>query len=144
MPQKSIPTRSHCPVNYALEAVGDRWSLIVMRDILLNGKCRFDALMAAEEAIATNVLSERLARLVSLQIIERYRDPDDGRRYIYVATGKGEALLGAILELGAWGAEFDPETDAPPGTPETYRADRAGVIAAALKAYRETRPKLTK
>ena len=144
MPPKTIPLRSHCPVNYALEAVGDRWSLLVMRDILLNGKCRFHELMDAEEAIATNVLSERLARLVALRIIERHRDPDDGRQYIYVATKKGESLMGAILELGAWGAEFDPDTDAPPGTPANYRADRAGVIAAALKAYHEARPKLTK
>lgn len=144
MPSKNIPLRSHCPVNYALEAVGDRWSLIVMRDILLNGKCRFHEFMAADEAIATNVLSERLAQLVALEIIDRFRDPDDGRKYIYIATKKGEALMGAILELGAWGAEFDPDTDAPPGTPANYRADRAGVIAATLKSYRESRPKFIK
>ncbi len=115
-----------------------------MRDILLNGKSRYHELMAAEEAIATNILSERLQRLVALDIIERFRDPDDGRQYVYVATAKGQALMGAILELGAWGAQFDPDTDAPPGTPEAYRADRAGVIASALESYRDTLSELKK
>ncbi|WP_136659076.1 helix-turn-helix domain-containing protein [Nitratireductor sp. XY-223] len=142
--ESPVPLRSHCPVNYALEAVGDRWSLIVMRDILLNGKFRFRDLLAAEERIATNVLSERLARLAEHRIIEKIRDPDDGRQFIYVATEKGESLMGAILELGAWGAEFDADTDAPPGTTKKFRADRSGTISAALEAYRKSRPRLTR
>ena len=140
MINNNIPQRSHCPVNYTLEAVGDRWSLIVMRDILLNGKSRFRELMDAEESIASNMLSERLARLVSQDIIEKLTDPDDSRQFVYRATEKGEALMGVILEMGAWGAQFDPQTDAPPGTPESYRADRSGTIDAALAAYRSAKP----
>ncbi|MEX3008693.1 winged helix-turn-helix transcriptional regulator [Hoeflea sp. TYP-13] len=144
MAENEIPLRSHCPVNFALEAVGDRWSLIVMRDILLNGKFRFRELMEAEENIASNILSERLSRLAALGIIEKIKDPHDRRQFVYQATSKGEALMGAVLELGAWGAEFDPETDAPPGTPEHYKSDRAGTIAAALESYHAMKPKLSK
>ena len=144
MSASEIPLRSHCPVNFALEAVGDRWSLIVMRDILLNGKFRFRELAGAEENIATNILSERLARLVTLGILEKHRDPDDRRQFLYLATPKGEDLMGVVLELGSWGAAYDPQTAAPPGTPERYRADRAGSIAAALDAYRTMKPKLGK
>ena len=142
MVHKTIPQRSHCPVNFALEAIGDRWSLIVLRDILLNHKCRFRDLMSAEEKIASNILSERLSRLVSLGIIEKLRDPDDRRQSVYMATTKGEALLGVILEMGAWGAEFDANSDAPVGTPERYRADRSGTIDTALAAYRASKPRI--
>lgn len=58
----------------------------------------------------------------------RHRDPGDGRKYIYDTTSKGDALLGVVLELGAWGAQFDPGTMAPQGTSEQYFADRTGTI----------------
>ncbi|MCP4318940.1 MAG: helix-turn-helix transcriptional regulator [Hyphomicrobiales bacterium] len=114
-----------------------------MRDILLNGKFRFRDLMGAEENIASNILSERLTRLASLGIIKKIRDPDDGRQFVYLATAKGEALMGVVLELGSWGAEFDPKTDAPPGTPDNYRADRSAIITGALEAYHAMKPRFS-
>ncbi len=128
MANRNEKLRSHCPVNFALEAIGDRWSLLIIRDILLNGKQSFGALLESDEQIATNILSERLVRLVEMDIIWRQRDPHDGRKFVYDTTPKGDALLGVVLELGAWGAQYDPQTVAPQGTSAQYYADRTGTI----------------
>ena len=81
--------RSDCPISFALDLFGDRWSLLVVRDLGLKGKRSFSELAASEEGIATNVLSDRLARLEEAGIILKSRDPNDGRRYVYRLTEAG-------------------------------------------------------
>jgi DNA-binding HxlR family transcriptional regulator len=94
--------RSSCPVASTLDLVGDRWTLLVLRD-LFGGKRRFDEFLGSPEAIATNILSERLARLERERLVVRARDPDDGRRILYELTARGRSLQPVLVALRDWG-----------------------------------------
>ncbi|MBV1856789.1 MAG: helix-turn-helix transcriptional regulator [Nannocystaceae bacterium] len=128
------PRRSNCPVAIALDVIGDKWSLLVLRDILLNHRQRFGELQAAGEDIASNILSNRLRSLTRNGILDRASDPDDRRQFIYTATQKGLDLLPLVLELGAWGARYGGRTAAPQDAADAYYADRAGKIRSATEA----------
>jgi len=122
--------RSHCPINFGLEIFGDRWTLLILRDMLMAGKRSFKAFQQSEEAIATNILAERLARLAKAGIITREPDPGDRRQWLYAPTDAGRALLPALVELAYWGATHDPCTDAPAEFVKAYEADRTGLLKA--------------
>jgi DNA-binding HxlR family transcriptional regulator len=103
--------RSHCPISLSLEVLGDKWSLLVLRDLLLRGKRRYQEFLAADEGISTNILAERLVRLEKRDVITKAKDPADGRQFLYTPTQKGLDLLPVILELAQWGIKHDPNTD---------------------------------
>lgn len=94
--------RSSCPVAASLDILGDRWTLVVLRDLLIGGVTHF-ADFAADESIATNTLAERLQRLRDTGLIERVRDPDDGRRWIYVPRRPAIELIPVLVDLMIWG-----------------------------------------
>lgn len=125
---KACP-RSHCPVAYALDMFGDSWSLLVMRDLVFNGKQRYQELLESEEGIATNILADRLDRLEQQGIITRRRDPGNKRQYLYAPTSKGLDLIPLMLEMIQWSAKHDPATVAPKEFLRRLKADRAGLIA---------------
>ena len=103
--------RSECPIAGALDLVGDKWTLLVLRD-LLDGKTRFSEFERSPERITTNILSDRLRRLEEHGLIVRRRGT--GRRHEYHLKPKGEALRPAILALAAWGNAHLPDTWTPP------------------------------
>ncbi len=115
---------SGCPICFSLDIFGDRWTLLILRDLLLAGKRRYREFLSSDEAIASNILSDRLKRLEAADIILREPDPNDRRQLIYQATDKGRTLLPVLLEIAAWGASHDPETGAPPGFAESFYANR--------------------
>ncbi len=119
-PQK----RSGCPISYALDVLGDRWTLLVLRDLLLRGKARYKEFLASDEGIASNILADRLKRLEMAGIVTREDDADDRRQVIYRPTDKGESLLPVLLEIAAWGATHDADTAAPDAFAESFYADR--------------------
>lgn len=123
--------RSDCPIGFTLDLVGDRWSLLIMRDLLTRGKSRFREL-AADEGIATNVLAERLERLVRAGIVAGSTDMKDRRQITYSPTQAGLALLPVIVEMACWGASHDPMTGAPPGFAEACHRDRESLMASIL------------
>ncbi len=94
--------RSACPIAASLDILGDRWTLVVLRDMLLGGRSRFSE-FAVDESIATNVLSDRLHRLVECGLVEKSSDPADGRRVIYRPLAPAIALVPVLAELIAWG-----------------------------------------
>ena len=107
------PHRSGCPINLTLEALGDKWSLIVVRDIMFGGRRRFRELLAAsEEGIASNTLADRLQHLVELGVLTRAADPTHKQKQIYSLTEMGIQLLPVFVALGAWGRRFLPATEA--------------------------------
>ena len=106
--------RSHCPIAFALEIFGDRWTLLVLRDLLLKGKKRYKDFLASEEEIATNVLADRLRRLEREGLVVRLRPPGGGRQFVYRPTAKALDLLPVLLEISIWSAQVDPLTAAPP------------------------------
>ena len=106
--------RSHCPVSRALEAVGDRWSLLILRDMVLREKDRYHEFLNSEEGISTNILADRLARLEKQGLISKTADPEDKRQFLYTPTQKGLDLLPVVFEMARWSLKYDPETDKKP------------------------------
>jgi DNA-binding HxlR family transcriptional regulator len=98
--------RSHCPINFTLELVGDSWSLLIVRDIMFERKRRYKDFLESPEGIATNILADRLAKLERYGIIEKLCDE-------YYLTRKGLDLLPVLTEMIGWGSRHDPKTAAP-------------------------------
>lgn len=140
MDQHSVPRRSACPVNATLEMVGDRWSLLIVRDLLFKERKSFKDFLEAEEGIATNILADRLGRLERAGIIEKLRDEADRRRNIYRLTGKGFDLVPVLIEMMVWAARHET-TAAPADVIEAMMADRAGVIAELKRKWSLTQPR---
>jgi DNA-binding HxlR family transcriptional regulator len=107
------PARSGCPVNAAVEAFGDSWSLLVLRDVMFGNRRYFRELLAgSEEGIASNILADRLQHLVELGVLTRAADPTHKQKQIYSLTEMGIQLLPVFVALGAWGRRFLPATEA--------------------------------
>lgn len=104
--------RSHCPVNFGLEAWGDKWSLLILRDIIFRGHKTYGQFLKSEERIATNVLASRLASLEAEGILRRQANPDDARQDLFVLTEKGLDLVPLIFEMILWSAKYDPKSEA--------------------------------
>ena len=127
MGRKRNCPRSHCPINFALEVLGDAWTLLVLRDAILLGKRRFKEFLESDEKIATNILADRLARLTKAKIL---RKEEGSGAAAYGPTEKGLDLIPLMLELSLWGARYDKDTAAPPEVIAKLRKDRAGFAAA--------------
>lgn len=97
--------RSCCPIACTLDLVGDKWSLLVVRDLLL-GRTQFKEFSASPERIASNILSSRLAKLVDHGLVERFPAPDGSRRDAYRLTAKGASLAPVIKAITKWGLEY--------------------------------------
>jgi DNA-binding HxlR family transcriptional regulator len=119
--------RSGCPISIALELFGDTWSLLIVRDLMFKGLHTFNEFLNAGEGIASNVLTDRLARLEAAGIIAKHADPQDARRYRYELTPKGVDLAPAMIEIVLWSARHT-DTDAPAATIKRMRTKRAAVI----------------
>ncbi len=99
--------RSGCPLNASIEMLGDRWSLLIIRDMLLRGSSTFKEFLGGYEKIATNILADRLRRLESYGIIRSEPDPTDGRKLIYLLTQKGIDLAPVLTEMVLWAAAHE-------------------------------------
>lgn len=104
--------RSHCPVNYSLEAIGDRWALLILRDIIFRGKRSYGEFLKSEEGFATNILASRLEHLLEAAILKRDKDDLDGRKDVYSLTEKGLDLIPLIFEMVLWSAKYDSRSEA--------------------------------
>ena len=133
---KQSRRRSGCPVSISLETLGDRWSLLVIRDLMVRGYRTFTQFEQSDERIATNVLTDRLRRLERNGIISAEADPTDGRRMSYRLTEKGVDLAPLLLELLIWGARHE-KTMAPRDLIAQMEQNREGVIAEARRRWRE-------
>src|SRR5277367_1517844 len=99
--------RSECPLNASVEMLGDRWSLLIVRDMMLGDARSFAALQKSHEKIATNVLADRLRKLTAEDIISAAPDPSDRRKQIFRLTAKGIALAPVLTELVLWAAAHE-------------------------------------
>ncbi len=96
--------RSGCPLNASVEILGDRWSLLIIRDMMLRGYQSYKEFLSSYEKIATNILADRLRNLEAHAIITTERDPEDGRKVIYRLTAKGIDLAPVLTEMVLWAA----------------------------------------
>jgi len=113
-PAAGAPQRSPCPIASALDLLGDKWTLVVVRDLLLLGKHRFGELLRSGEGISTNILSDRLERLEAAGLLERRRYREHPPRYEYHLTASGRDLFPVLRELIHWGNRHIPGTYQPP------------------------------
>jgi DNA-binding HxlR family transcriptional regulator len=137
MPAKQTPQRrSSCPVNASLEIFGDRWSLLIIRDLMLRAFRTYKEFLSSDEGIATNILAERLQRLEAAGVITTTRDDADRRKVVYRLTEKGIDLAPILVELILWSAQHEA-TGAPPAAIRKMRAKRAQFLAAIRKNWEE-------
>lgn len=104
--------RSGCPINLTVEVVGDKWSLIVVRDMMFGDRRHFrDLLTSSQEKIASNILADRLRRLTAEGIVSRSADPSHKQKAIYSLTEKGIELVPVFAMIGAWGSKWLPVSE---------------------------------
>jgi DNA-binding HxlR family transcriptional regulator len=94
--------RSDCPLNYGIEIFGDKWTLLIIRDLMFFEKRHFNELLSSAEGIATNLLADRLAMLEKEKIIRKEKDSQHKQKIIYSLTPKGIDLVPIILSIGLW------------------------------------------
>lgn len=100
--------RSACPVNLSLEVIGDRWTLLIIRDMAFAGKRHFREFLKGEEGISSRTLAERLQTLQDEGIVTREEDPEHKLKLVYRLTPAGIDLLPILVELGRWGSQYRP------------------------------------
>jgi len=106
-----VERRSGCPINLSLEVIGDRWSLLVIRDIVFGRRRHYRELLTrSEEGIASNILSDRLRRLVDAGLLTRTPDPSHRQKRLYSLTEPAIQLVPVLAQLGAWGRRHLPVT----------------------------------
>jgi DNA-binding HxlR family transcriptional regulator len=103
--------RSLCPINLALEVFGDRWTLLIVRDLMFAAKRHFRELLHSDEGIASNILADRLNMLVEQGIITRAGDPSHKQKAVYSLTEKGISLLPILAQIGIWSRGYMPVSE---------------------------------
>ena len=140
MHEKSSPKpRSGCPVSVSLEVFGDRWSLLIVRDMMVRGHRTFKEFLASGEGIATNVLSDRLHKLEAAKIITAEAAETDARSIHYRLTEKGIDLAPVLLELLLWGARHE-QTGAPCAVMARMAQNREAILAETRRRWLERDP----
>lgn len=105
--------RSGCPLNASVEMLGDRWSLLIIRDMMLLGRRTFKEFLGSYERPASNILADRLRRLEAYGIIRAEPDPSDGRKLIYLLTPKGMDLAPVLTEMVLWAGKHEKTQNRP-------------------------------
>lgn len=121
--------KSDCPVHVALNAFGDPWTLLIVRDLMFKGKSRYNEFLDSEEGIATNILADRLASLEREGIVTKEPVAAGRQRARYRLTPKGVDLLPVMAEMIAWSARHDRRTAADRSFVARLRRDREGFLA---------------
>jgi DNA-binding HxlR family transcriptional regulator len=125
--------RSECPLNASVEMLGDRWSLLIIRDMMLRGARTYKTLLECYEGIATNILADRLRKLVDNGIITAEPDPRDGRKLIYSLTRKGIDLAPVLTEMVLWAAEHEDTGN--PALVRQMREDKKKFLASVRQRW---------
>ena len=107
----SRPHRSLCPINLALEVFGDRWTLLIVRDLMFAGKRHFREFLQSDEHVASNVLADRLGLLVEQGVVTRSGDPTHKQKAVYSLTEKGISLLPILAQIGIWSRAYLPVSE---------------------------------
>ena len=128
MPTKEPQRRSGCPISYALDIFGDKWTLLIIRDMLFKQKRRYGQFAESEEKIATNILADRLTRLEVEGLVTRQADPENGRQVVYALTSKALDLAPTLIEMILWSAKYDPDTAADRGFVRKAKKDREQLV----------------
>ena len=129
--------RSTCLIASALDLIGDKWSLLIVRDMLMHRKKTFKEFAACEEKVATNLLSSRLKMLESLEVLSKQKLPDNRKENIYLLTEKGIDLAPIIMELVVWSDRYVRAYHKTLNQYNWSKGDKDFVIAETQSSYRE-------
>ena len=121
--------RSDCPINFALELFGDRWTFLIVRDLMFKGKHYYKEFLEAEEGIATNILADKLSALEEGGIISKTVDPTHRSKQIYKLTKKGIDLMPVLVEVIMWSAKYDKHSAVDIKFVKSVKRDRDGLIS---------------
>lgn len=115
--------RSGCPVSLGLDIFGDRWTLLIIRDLMFTGKRHFREMLHSEEHISSNVLADRLKMLLEEGIITKTEDPSHMQKAIYSLTEKGVALLPILMQISSWSLKYRPVGEEHAGNAASHQQD---------------------
>lgn len=102
-----------CPIRFGLGTFGDKWSLLIIRDLMFKGRRYYGEFLTAGEGISTNILAERLVRLENAGIVHKSPDPDHGKKIVYALTEKGLDLMPIMFAIIDWSERYDGQTEVP-------------------------------
>jgi DNA-binding HxlR family transcriptional regulator len=126
---KEVKKRSDCPISCTLDVFGDKWSFLIIRDLLSAKECTYGDFLKSEEGIATNILASRLLMLEENGVIEKLEHPKSKAKVLYKLTKKGIDLLPIIIEMHLWFDKYDKIPDDKKEMIETIKKDKIGFIA---------------
>ena len=121
--------KSDCPINFALEVFGDRWTFLIVRDLMFKGKHYYGEFLQMEEKIATNILADRLSLLEEAGIVSRTIDEAHNSKIIYKLTEKGIDMLPVLTDVILWSSKHDKQTAADVKFVRKAKKDREGLFA---------------
>jgi DNA-binding HxlR family transcriptional regulator len=128
LPMPKQKRKSDCPIYYALELFGDRWTFLLIRDMMFKGKQYYGEFLQSEEKIATNILADRLLLLENAGIVTKNTDPKHGAKYIYKLTQKGIDLMPVLVEVIMWSAQYDTNTATDPQFVKRAKKDKENLL----------------
>jgi DNA-binding HxlR family transcriptional regulator len=112
MAMRQTKPRSDCRISFALDIFGDKWTLLILRDLIMRHKSSYGDFLESEEKIATNILADRLRMLEQTGIVKKSVDSNNKTKYKYSLTRKGLDLLPVLVEIMLWSAKYAPKLDA--------------------------------
>ena len=105
---KTINSRSDCPIGYTLDIFGDKWTMLIIRDLLLYGKDSFSEFLCSDEKIATNILTDRLNMLLRGGFVTKHTAPTNKSKFLYRPTEKAIELIPVLMEITLWAEKYNP------------------------------------
>jgi len=125
--------RSDCPVSCSLDIWGDKWSLLIIRDLMLAKECTYGDFLKSDEGIATNILASRLQALEENKMIVKLEHPDSKAKVLYRLTRKGIDLLPVMIEINLWAEKYFSIPEDRKAMLKVVKKDKAGFIKAGMK-----------
>ncbi|MBK9728276.1 MAG: helix-turn-helix transcriptional regulator [Saprospiraceae bacterium] len=126
---KQFLRKSDCPINFALEIFGDKWTFLIVRDLMFKGKHYYGEFLLSEEKIATNILADRLSLLDSNGIVSKSSNPSHKQKIRYRLTQKGIDLVPVLIEVIMWSAKYDKDSAVDMKFIKSVKRDKLGLIS---------------
>ena len=135
MKKKKAKFRSDCPISTALDIFGDKWSLLIIRDMVFKGRSTYGDFLEAGEGIATNILADRLAILECFGIISKHKHPESKAKVLYKLTSKGIELIPVLVEIISWSEKHNDVHPQAAEFVKMIKKDKAGTIKALYNQF---------
>jgi len=127
MKHNSENYRSNCPINFVLETFGDKWTLLIVRDLMFKSKQSYGEFLHSNEKISTNILADRLQKLEFAGVVIKEVDKKNKSKLLYFLTEKGKDLLPIMLEITAWSSKYDNKSNTPNRFIQALEEDKVGL-----------------